>query len=56
MVRQCFILFGCMALGELVTKLTGVKLPSSIIGMLLLTLLLKLKVIKLEWVRGLTDF
>ncbi len=56
MVRQCFILFGCMALGELVTRLTGLKLPSSIIGMLILTLLLKAKVIKLEWVRGLTDF
>ena len=56
MVRQCFILFGCMALGELVVTLTGLKLPSSIIGMLLLTLLLKAKVIKLEWVRGLTDF
>ncbi len=56
MVRQCFILFGCMALGELIIKLTGLKLPSSIIGMLLLTLLLKLKVIKVEWVRGLTDF
>ena len=56
MVRQCFILFGCLALGELAVRLTGVKLPASIIGMLLLTLLLKLKVIKLEWVRGLTDF
>ncbi len=56
MVRQCFILFGCMALGELIIQLTGLKLPSSIIGMLLLTLFLKLKVIKVEWVRGLTDF
>ena len=56
MVRQCFILFGCLALGELTVWLTGVKLPASIIGMLLLTLLLKLKVVKLEWVRGLTDF
>ena len=56
MVRQCFILFGCLALGELTVRTTGVKLPSSIIGMLLLTLLLKLKLIKLEWVRGLTDF
>lgn len=56
MVRQCFILFGCLAFGELLVRLTGVKLPSSIIGMLLLTLLLKLKVVKLEWVRGLTDF
>ena len=56
MVRQCFILLGCLALGELIVRLTGVKLPASIIGMLILTLLLKLKVIKLEWVRGLTDF
>ena len=56
MVRQCFILFGCLTLGELIVSLTGVKLPASIIGMLILTLLLKLKVIKLEWVRGLTDF
>ena len=56
MVRQCFILFGCMAAGELITMLTGVKLPSSIIGMLLLTLLLKVKVIKLEWVANLGFF
>ena len=56
MIRQCFILFGCLALGELTVWLTGVKLPASIIGMLLLTLLLKLKAVKLEWVRGLTDF
>ena len=56
MIRQCFILFGCLALGELTVWLTGVTLPASIIGMLLLTLLLRLKVVKLEWVRGLTDF
>ena len=56
MVRQCFILFGSLALGELIVRLTGVKLPASIIGMLILTLMLKFKVIKLEWVRGLTDF
>ena len=56
MVRQCFILFGCLAWGGLIVRTTGVKLPASIIGMLLLTLMLKLKVIKLEWVRGLTDF
>ena len=48
MVRQCFILFGCLALGELIVRTTGAKLPASIIGMLLLTLMLKLKVIKLE--------
>ena len=38
MIRQCAILFGCLALGELIVYLTGIKLPSSIIGMLLLTL------------------
>ena len=56
MVRQCFILFGCLALGELVVMVTGLKLPASIIGMRLLTLLLQLRIVKLEWVRGLTDF
>ena len=56
MVRQCSILFGCLALGELVVYLTGIHLPSSIIGMLLLTLFLQLGWIKLEWVQGLSDF
>ncbi len=56
MIRQCAILFGCLALGELIIYLTHVPLPSSILGMLLLTLFLKLKVIRLEWVRGLSDF
>lgn len=56
MIRQCSILFGCLALGELIVYLTGVKLPSSIIGMLLLTLFLKLKWIRLEWVQGLSNF
>ena len=41
MIRQCAILFGCLALGELIVFLTGIKLPSSIIGMLLLTLFLR---------------
>jgi Putative effector of murein hydrolase LrgA len=56
MVRQCFILFGCLALGELTVYLTEIKLPSSIIGMLLLTLFLKLGWVKLKWVKGMSDF
>ena len=56
MVRQCAVLFGCLALGELIVYVTGVKLPSSIIGMLLLTLFLKLDWVKLKWVQGLSDF
>ena len=56
MIRQCAVLFGCLALGELVVFLTGIKLPSSIIGMLLLALFLKLDWVKLKWVQGLSDF
>lgn len=56
MIRQCAILFGCLALGELIVFLTGIKLPSSIIGMLLLTSFLKFRIIKLEWIKGLSDF
>ena len=33
MIRQCAILFGCLALGELVVFLTDIKLPSSIVGL-----------------------
>lgn len=56
MIRQCAILFGCLALGELIVYLTDVKLPSSIIGMLLLTLFLKLGWVRLHWVQGMSDF
>ncbi len=56
MILQCAILFGCLALGELIVYLTGIKLPSSIIGMLLLTFFLKTGVVKLNWVQGISDF
>jgi holin-like protein len=56
MIRPGAILFGCLALGELIVFLTGVKLPACILGMLLLTLFLKLGWVKLEWVQGLSDF
>ena len=56
MIRQCFIIFGCLAVGELMVWLTGIAIPSSIIGMLLLAALLQTKVIKEEWVKGMSDF
>lgn len=56
MVFQCAIIFGCLALGELIVWLTGIKLPSSIIAMLLLTLFLQMKWIKLRWVEGISNF
>jgi len=55
MIKQFLIIFGCLAIGELIVNTTGIKLPSCIIGMLLLTLLLKLGLIKLSWVKGLSD-
>ena len=56
MIRQCAVLFGCLALGELLISVTGVKLPSSIIGMLLLAFFLKVGWVQLNWVQGLSDF
>ncbi len=56
MARQFFIIFGCLALGELIVWLTGIKFPSSIIGMLLLTLFLKIGWVKSSWVKHLSQF
>jgi len=56
MVKQCAILFGFLALGELLVFVTGLRLPSSIIGMLLLTASLHFKLIKLDSIKGLADF
>lgn len=56
MFRQLAIIIGCLAVGEFMTWLTGISVPSSIIGMLLLTFLLKVKVIKLEWVETISNF
>ena len=55
MIKQFAIIFGCLAFGEFVVMITGIKLPSSIIGMILLTLLLKLGWIKVSWVKGFSD-
>ncbi len=56
MFRQLAIIIGCLAVGELIVWLTGTAIPSSILGMLLLTLLLKVKAIKLEWVETISNF
>ena len=55
-LRQCLIIFLCLAFGELIVGLTQTKFPSSLIGMLLLTFLLKIGWIRLEWVKGVSDF
>lgn len=56
MIRQFAVIFGCLAIGELIVLLTGLKLPSSIIGMLLLTVFLKTGLVKLRWVQTISDF
>lgn len=56
MIVQFGILFAYLALGELVVWLTGWPIPSSIIGMILLTASLKAGVIKLRQVERLSDF
>ncbi|TKG93841.1 CidA/LrgA family protein [Puteibacter caeruleilacunae] len=56
MIRQAAIIFGCLAIGELIVYVTHVKLPSCIIGMLLLTFFLKMKWIKVSWVKDISKF
>jgi holin-like protein len=56
MILQCCVLFAFLALGELIVWLTGVKIPSSIIGMLLLTAALQFNIVKLRWVQRVSDF
>ena len=56
MIVQCGILFAFLALGELIVLLTGINIPSSIIGMLGLTFSLKAGIIKLRHVEKAADF
>ena len=56
MIYQLAILFGCLAIGEIIVYFTGIKIPSSIIGMLLLTLSLRLGLVKLEKIKHICDF
>ena len=56
MILQCAVLFAFLALGELIVWLTGVPVPSSIIGMLMLAAALKLRLVRVFWVDKAADF
>lgn len=56
MILQCAVLFAFLAIGEAVVYFTGIPIPSSIIGMLLLTAALKLRIVRLMWVDKVSDF
>nr|WP_290054707.1 CidA/LrgA family protein [uncultured Muribaculum sp.] len=49
-------MFAFLAIGEFIVWATGVPVPSSIIGMLLLTAALKLRIVRLMWVDRVSDF
>lgn len=55
MLRHLSIIFGCLALGELLVWITNISFPSSIIGMLFLVFFLKMKWIQLHWVKSTAD-
>lgn len=56
MILQCALLFVFMAFGELVVYLTDIPIPSSIIGMLSLTVALKLRIVREMWISKVSDF
>ncbi len=56
MIRGVAIIFGFLFLGEAVSSLLRLPVPGNVIGMVLLTIALKLKAVKLEWVKPVADF
>lgn len=56
LARSAAIIFGFLALGEAVVYFTGIKFPSSVVGMLALTIALHYRWIKVEWVRSISEF
>ena len=56
MLIQCGVLFAFLALGELIVWLTGVPVPSSVIGMVALAASLKAGLVKLRYVERVAEF
>lgn len=56
MIRAFTIIFACLAVAELVIYLTAIKLPPSILGLLILFTLLQTGKVKAEWFKPITDF
>ncbi len=56
MIKQVFIIFGCLSIGKIIVALTGLPFPASIIGMLILTGLLISGKVKLTDVQDVSAF
>ncbi|MDE6866242.1 MAG: CidA/LrgA family protein [Muribaculaceae bacterium] len=56
MAKQFGIIFGCLAIGELLSLIPGLNIPGSIWGMLVLTLLLERKIVNPKTVAPVCKF
>lgn len=56
MIRALTLIFACLAAGEFLVRLSGIRLPPSIIGLLVLFALLHSGKVKAEWFKPITDF
>jgi holin-like protein len=52
---QALLVLFCLLLGEGMVYATGLKVPPSILGMLLLTLFLKIGVYKAPWIKDISE-
>ncbi|RXJ49987.1 CidA/LrgA family protein [Gelidibacter gilvus] len=55
MLKAFLILFLFLGLGELIKYFIEIPIPGNILGMVLIFIALKLKLIKLEWVKPASD-
>ena len=56
MARQFFIIFGCLAIGEFIVWLTGIKLPFEYHRNACANCPLKFNIVELSWVQKLSEF
>lgn len=56
MVKQCSIIFLCLAAGELLSWLLKLPVPGSILGMLILTSLLQMKIVRVDSIKTISSF
>ncbi|MGX8852512.1 CidA/LrgA family protein [Amedibacillus sp. YH-ame10] len=54
--RELIIVFGVYYIGEFCAKVFGLVIPGSLIGMVLLVVLLRFRVVKLEYINSVSDF
>ncbi len=55
MVAGLFVIFLFFFLGDAIARLLGLPVPGNVLGMILLTLALALKAVRLEWVKPCAD-